>query len=196
MAQHTPDLHQLPTTDQLETELKREQKSHQFGSIIRSTIYILVTVAAFAIVIAVIFFPVMRIYGSSMAPTIKEGEIVVSLKGSKFKTGDVIAFYYNNKVLVKRVICGPGDWITIREDGTVVINGHVKDEPYLIDKAFGICDLDFPYQIPASQYFVMGDQRSVSVDSRSSTVGCISEEQIVGRIIFCVWPISGIRWLR
>ena len=184
---------QLPTTDQIESELKRERKSRLFSSLLRSTVYILITVAAFAILVATIFFPVMRIYGSSMVPTINEGEIVVGLKGAKFKTGDVIAFYYNNKVLVKRVICGPGDWITIQEDGTVVVNGYRLDEPYLIDKALGICDLDFPYQVPASQYFVMGDQRTVSVDSRSSTVGCISEEQIVGRIVFCFWPLKGIR---
>ena len=184
---------QLPTTDQIESELKRERKSRLFSSLLRSTVYILITVAAFAILVATIFFPVMRIYGSSMVPTINEGEIVVGLKGAKFKTGDVIAFYYNNKVLVKRVICGPGDWITIQEDGTVVVNGYRLDEPYLIDKALGICDLDFPYQVPASQYFVMGDQRTVSVDSRSTTVGCISEEQIVGRIVFCLWPLKGIR---
>ena len=196
MSRHSSKHHQMPTTGQIETELKRERKSRQFGSILRSTIYILVTVAAFAILVATIFLPVMRIYGSSMAPTIKEGEIVVGLKGAKFKPGDIIAFYYNNKVLVKRVICGPGDWITIQEDGTVIVNDEVLEEPYLIDRSFGICDLEFPYQVPASQYFVMGDQRSVSVDSRSSTVGCIAEEQIVGRIALCVWPLKGIRFIR
>lgn len=193
MARRKNAEHQLPTTGQIENELQRERKNRRFGSLLRSTIYILVTVAAFAILVATIFLPVMRIYGSSMVPTLNEGEIVVGLKGAKFEKGDIIAFYYNNKVLVKRVICGPGDWITIREDGTVVVNGEIIEEPYLIDKAFGICDLEFPYQVPASQYFVMGDQRTVSVDSRSSTVGCISEEQIVGRIVFCVWPLKAIR---
>ncbi len=185
-----------PTAQQVREELDRTLHKRRYRSVLRSTAYTLITVAAIAILVATIFLPVMRIYGSSMSPTIKEGEIVVSLKGSKFKTGDIIAFYYNNKVLVKRVICGPGDWITIQEDGTVIVNGVVIDEPYLQDKDLGICDLEFPFQVPDSQFFVMGDQRSVSVDSRSSSVGCIQEDEIVGRIVFCVWPFKDVRLIR
>ena len=184
---------QLPSTEQLEQELIREKSRKRFGRVLRSTVFILASVAAVAILVATLFLPVMRIYGSSMVPTLNEGEIVVSLKGSKLKTGDIVAFYYNNKVLVKRVICGPGDWINILEDGTVIINGTPIDEPYLVDKAFGTCDLDLPFQVPENQWFMMGDQRATSIDSRSSQVGCVTQDQIVGRILFCVWPLSEFR---
>lgn len=183
----------LPSTEQLAEELSREKNRQQFRRVLRSTVYILATVAAFAILIATLFLPVMRIYGNSMVPTLNEGEIVVSLKTRSYSTGEIVAFYYNNKVLVKRVICGPGDWVNIHEDGTVSVNGAVLDEPYLTEKALGICDIDLPYQVPEDQIFVMGDQRESSVDSRSSLVGCISEDQIVGRIVFCVWPMNSIR---
>ena len=179
-----------PTVEQLEAEISREDQRSRFGHTARSTVYILITVAAAAILAATLFFPVLKIYGKSMAPTLDEGEIVVSLKNSDFATGDIIAFYFNNKVLIKRVICGPGDWIDIREDGTVVVNGSVIDEPYLPEKAFGVCDLALPYQVPEGQVFVMGDDRAVSVDSRSTAVGCVAKEQVVGRVLLCVWPLD------
>ena len=184
---------QLPSTEQLEQELIREKSRKRFGRVLRSTVFILASVAAVAILVATLFLPVMRIYGSSMVPTLNEGEIVVSLKNSNLKTGDIVAFYYNNKVLVKRVICGPGDWINILDDGTVIVNGTPIDEPYLVEKAFGTCDLDLPFQVPENQWFMMGDQRATSIDSRSSQVGCVTQDQIVGKILFCVWPLSEFR---
>ena len=156
--------------------------------VLRSTIYTLITVAAIAVLIAVLFLPVLRIYGSSMNPTLNEGDIVVSLKGSNFKTGDIIAFYYNNKILVKRVIANTGDWVDIDDAGNVSVNGVKLDEPYIEEKAFGETDIKLPYQVPEKRIFVMGDNRSVSVDSRNTSVGCVAEEQIVGKIVFCVWP--------
>ena len=141
------------------------------------------------ILLATLFFPVLKIYGNSMSPTLDEGQIVVALKGSSFDTGDIIAFYYNNKILVKRVICGAGDWVNIYEDGSVLVNGSLLDESYLSEAAYGACDLELPYQVPEGQIFVMGDQRLSSIDSRSSIVGCVSQEQIVGRIVLCIWPL-------
>lgn len=180
---------EIPTVSELEKELKRERYKINYFSVLRSTIFTLITVAAIAVLVAVLLLPVLQIYGASMTPTLEEGNIVVSVKGSKFDTGDIIAFYYNNRILVKRVIGQPGDWINITEDGTVFVNGDAIDEPYLKEKAFGECDIELPYQVPESRVFVMGDHRSVSVDSRSTTVGCIAEEQIVGKIVFRVWPI-------
>ena len=178
------------TAEQLEAELRRERYKRSFAFTLRNTIYMLITVAAIAVLVAVLLMPVRQIYGTSMAPTLEEGEIVLSVKGSEFKTGDVMAFYYNNNILVKRVIAQPGDWVDITEDGTVYVNNVMLDEPYLIDKAYGETNIKFPYQVPESRIFVLGDHRSVSIDSRNTAVGCVAEEQIVGKIVFRVWPLK------
>ena len=180
----------LPTTEELEQELARERYQRSYRRTLRSTIYALVVVAAAAILVATLLLPVLRIYGHSMTPTVSEGNIVVSLKGSEFRQGDIIAFYYNNKILVKRLIAGPGSWVNIDDDGNVYVDNQPLDEPYLVEKALGDCDIELPYQVPEDRYFVMGDHRSTSVDSRNTAVGCVAEEQIVGRIVFRVWPLD------
>ena len=180
----------LPSTGQLETELKRVTYAKNYRTVLRSTIYTLITVAAVAALVAVLLLPVLRIYGSSMNPTLTEEDIVVSLKSNEFKTGDIIAFYYNNKILVKRVIANPGDWVDIDKEGTVYVHNEKLEEPYLQTKALGDCNIKLPYQVPESRIFVMGDNRDVSVDSRNTSVGCVAEEQIVGKIVFCIWPFS------
>jgi len=180
----------FPTTEQIEKELKREQYRISFRRVLRSTIGILITVAAVAILVAVLLLPVLQIYGKSMNPTLEEGDIVVTVKGSEFQTGDVIAFYYNNKILVKRVIANPGDWVDLDEEGTVYVNNVKIEEPYLQEKAYGETNIKLPYQVPESKIFVMGDNRDYSVDSRNTAVGCVAEEQIVGKIIFRVWPLK------
>ena len=181
---------ELPSTPQLEQALAQEERRKRFRSILRSTVFVLATVAAVSILIATLLFPVMRIYGSSMKPTLEDGEIVVAIKMKEFSPGDLVAFYYNNKLLIKRVIGKPGDWINITEDGTVFVNGTPLDEPYILEKSLGTCDLELPYQVPAGQFFVMGDHRSTSIDSRSSVVGCVMDEQIVGKILLRVWPLA------
>ena len=181
---------QPPTLEQLQSELRHEKYKRSFVFSLRNTIFTLVTVAAAAVLIAVLLMPVLQIYGNSMTPTLAEGEIVVSVKGTDMKTGDIIAFYYNNNVLVNRVIAQPGDWVNISEDGTVFVNNEAIDEPYLTEKAFGECNIQLPYQVPDSRIFVMGDHRSVSIDSRNTAVGCVAAEQIVGKIVFRVWPLG------
>lgn len=178
-----------PTIDQLESELGRVRYRINYAKALRGTVYTLITVAAVAVLVAVLLLPVLQTYGDSMAPTLVEGDIVLSLKGGGFDTGDIIAFYYNNKILVKRVIAQAGQWVDIAEDGQVYVDGEPIDEPYA-ELAFGECDLELPYQVPESRVFVMGDHRAVSVDSRSSVIGCVAEEQIVGRIFFRVWPLA------
>ena len=156
----------------------------------------MIVVAAVAVLVATIWMPVLQIYGSSMTPTLTEGNIVVSVKGSDFEAGDLIAFYLGNKILVKRCIAGPGQWVDIDADGNVYVDGELLDEPYLTEKALGDCDIELPYQVPDNRYFCMGDHRSTSVDSRSTTVGCVSDEQIVGKIVFRVWPLPDFGTLR
>lgn len=183
-------IRRIPSISQLEKALSYEKYRIRYHSAIRSTIYILVTVAAAAVLVATLWMPVLETYGTSMTPTLEPGEIVVSIKRKNFKTSDVIAFYFENKLLVKRYIAGPGDWINIDIDGTIYVNGEKIDEPYLTEKSFDPCDIRFPYQVPENKYFVLGDNRTVSIDSRSSSVGCISEEQLVGHIVFRVWPLD------
>lgn len=183
-------LSELPSVEQLKAELRREQYKKRYQRVLRSTIYTLVLVAAVAVLVAVLFMPVLQIYGNSMTPTLKEGNIVVSVKGTEFETGDLVCFYLGNKLLVKRYIAGPGQWVNIDEDGNVYVDGELLNEPYLSEKALGECDLELPYQVPDGRIFCLGDHRSTSVDSRSSAVGCVSDEQIVGKIIFRVWPLA------
>lgn len=182
----------LPNTETLKSELKREMHRKRFGQTLRSTVYTLIVVAAVAILLATLLMPVYRVYGTSMTPTLGEGEVVVALKSSKFTLGDVVALWYNNKLLVKRVIAGPGQWVDIDADGNVYVDGQLLDEPYVTDKAFGDCNLSLPYQVADGRFFVMGDHRSTSQDSRNTAVGCIAEEQIVGRIVFRIWPFDHI----
>jgi signal peptidase I len=184
------EISDFPDTIQLETELSREKYKRRFFSTLRSTIYALITVAAIAILVATLWLPVLQIYGNSMTPTLNKGEIVVSVKEKDVKTGDVIAFYYNNKILVKRVIASSGDWVDIEEDGTVLVNSQEIDEPYIKEKSLGECNIELPYQVPDSKIFVMGDHRSTTLDSRNTAVGCVSEEQIVGRLVFRLWPLN------
>lgn len=180
----------LPTPEQIEEEIARTKYRKRYRRVLRSTIYTLITVAAIAVLVATIFLPVLQVYGGSMTPTLSDGDIVLTLKTSEFETGDVIAFYYNNKILIKRVIASAGDWVDITPEGDVYVNGELLDEPYLDEKAFGDCDIELPYQVPESRVFVMGDHRSISVDSRNTAVGCVSEEQIVGKLVFRVWPME------
>lgn len=184
-----------PTVEQLEKELKRERYRRNYNRVLRSTLFTLISVAAVAILIAMLLMPVLQIYGSSMSPCLEDGDIVVTLKRSAFDRGDVISFYYNNKILVKRVIAFPGDWVDLDAQGNVYVNSQLIDEPYLADKAFGDVNIDLPYQVPDGKLFVMGDHRSTSADSRNTAIGCVSEEQIVGRMILRVWPLKEIGWI-
>ena len=180
----------LPTTEQIEQERNRLRHKRRYSRTLKSTIAILVVVAAAAILVATLWMPVLQIYGTSMTPTLEDGQIVVSVKSSNFKTGDIVAFYHGNKLLIKRFIAGPADWVDIDADGNVSVNGTVLDEPYITEKAYGETNITLPYQVPDNRYFLMGDNRDVSVDSRNTAVGCVSDEQIVGKVIFRIWPLS------
>ena len=180
----------IPPVSAIEAELSRTRRRENYRRVLRSTFFSLVVVAAVAVLVATLWMPVLQIYGSSMTPTLDEGQFVVSVKSSSFKTGDLLAFYLGNKLLVKRCIAGPGDWVNIDEDGNVYVNDVPLDEPYVLEKAFGDCDIELPYQVPDGRWFLMGDHRVTSVDSRNAAVGCASAEQIVGRIVFRVWPLS------
>lgn len=181
---------QIPSVELMQAELKRVKYRSRFSRVMRSTLYILIVVAAVAVLVATLWMPVLQIHGDSMTPNVSNGDIIVTVKTNELKRGDVVAFYYNNKVLVKRVVALPGDWVDIREDGTVYINSVPQEEPYVTEKALGYCDIAFPYQVAADVYFVLGDHRSVSVDSRSSVIGCVAKDQIVGKIAFRVWPLA------
>ncbi len=181
---------EVPTLDQVERERNRLRYKNRYNKTLRSTIAILVVVAALAVLVATLWMPVLRIYGKSMSPTLVDGQIVISVKTESFHTGDVIAFYHGNKLLIKRYIAGPGDWVNIDEDGGVTVNGEALDEPYLTEKAYGETNITLPYQVPEDRCFVMGDNRDVSLDSRNTAVGCVANDQIVGKVVFRIWPLS------
>ena len=177
---------------QMRQELRRVKYNYRFVSALYSTIGTMLVVAAIAVLIANLWLPVLQVTGASMSPTLEEGQVLLANKGSNLETGDIIAFYYNNKILVKRVIAVAGDWVYIDETGKVYVNDIAIDEPYLTDKALGNCNIEMPYQVPESQIFVMGDHRSVSLDSSNTTIGCISEEQILGNVYYCLWPVESL----
>jgi len=179
-----------PGVESLAKELRRVDGGIRFRRTLLQTLFILVIVAAVAVLVATLIFPVLRIYGSSMAPTLREGEIVFSVKVSEARRGELVAFYYGNKVLIKRCIGVPGDLIDLDEAGTVFVNGEALAEPYLSDKALGECDIELPFQVPDGRFFVMGDQRATSIDSRNTLVGCIASEQLIGRITLRIWPFG------
>ena len=182
----------LPTKSQVETERKRYRRQKAYNKALRGTIYVLTIVAAVAVLIATLVLPVLQIEGTSMEPTLSNGDIVLLMKTTRFERGDLCGFTWNNKLLVKRVVGLPGDWIEIDTDGTVYLNGDKLDEPYVQQLALGECDLEFPFQVPQEQYFVIGDMRESSIDSRNSLIGCIPKDQIVGKVFFRVWPFKKI----
>ena len=185
----------VPTSQELEQELERVRHQRRYFSVLRSTVFSLISASAIVVLICVLVMPVLRIYGSSMEPTLTDGDIVICLKNADFTTGDLIGFYYNNKILVKRVIATSGDWVNIDSVGNVSVNDHRIDEPYIYEKSLGDGDITFPYQVPENRLFVLGDHRATSVDSRSSVVGCASQEQVVGKIVFRIWPLSSMGFL-
>ena len=181
---------EVPDVALLRAELKRETYRHRYAAVLKSTVCTLVVVAAFAILVATLWMPVLRIYGTSMFPTLADGQVVITVKTGRFRSGDIAAFYHGNKLLIKRYIAGPGQWVDIDRLGNVSIDGKALDEPYLTDKAYGETNIDLPYQVPDDRYFLMGDNREVSVDSRNTTVGCVARDQIVGKVVFRIWPLK------
>ena len=186
------DKNNLPTAEQYSKELQRIRYRKDYRKMLANTISSLIVVAAIAVLISMLFLPVLRVTGTSMTPTLMNDELVICSKRSNFKSGDVVAFYFNNKILLKRVIGTAGDVIDVTEDGFVYVNGEMLDEPYVSEHAFGECDVELPYQVPENRIFVMGDHRATSVDSRSSTIGCVADEYIIGRVILRIYPFRNI----
>jgi signal peptidase I len=184
----------LPTKKQVETERKRYRRQKAYNKALRGTVYVLTIVAAVAVLIATLFLPVLQIEGKSMEPTLHNGDVVLLAKTTRFERGDLCGFTWNNKLLIKRVIGLPGDWIEIDTEGNIYVNGKLLDEPYVKQKALGECDIEFPYQVPQEQYFVVGDMRESSIDSRNSLIGCIEKDQIVGKVFFRIWPFKGLKF--
>jgi signal peptidase I len=188
------EISSLPTIKQVETERKRYRRQKAYTKALSGTIYVLTIVAAVAVLIATLVLPVLQIEGTSMEPTLVNGDVVLLTKTTSFDRGELCGFSWNNKLLIKRVIGIPGDWIEIDTDGTVYLNGEKLDEPYAQQLSVGECDLEFPFQVPQEQYFVLGDMRESSIDSRNTLIGCVAKDQIVGKVFFRIWPFKTIRF--
>jgi signal peptidase I len=188
------EISSLPTIKQVETERKRYRRQKAYNKALSGTIYVLTIVAAVAVLIATLVLPVLQIEGTSMEPTLVNGDVVLLTKTTSFDRGELCGFSWNNKLLIKRVIGIPGDWIEIDTDGTVYLNGEKLDEPYAQQLSVGECDLEFPFQVPQEQYFVLGDMRESSIDSRNTLIGCVAKDQIVGKVFFRIWPFKTIRF--
>lgn len=191
-----PPVHGLPSRAQVMAERARLRRRERWGRALTSTMSILLVAAAAAVLLATRLLPVLRVYGSSMTPTLQDGEAVLCLRTGTPRQGDLVAFYYNNKILIKRVIAGAGQWVDIGADGTVLVDGQPLEEPYLTEKSLGTCDIAFPYQVPDGRWFVLGDHRATSLDSRVQAVGCVSEEQLIGRLSLRLWPLDRVSALK
>ena len=189
MKEHDIKFAAIPSTEEVKAERERLAYRSRYTRVLRSTIYALV-VAAVAVLLATLFLPVLQVSGDSMNPTLQDKDVIVLVKSGSLKTGDLCGFYWQNKLLLKRVIGLPGDIISLDENGVVTVNGTVLDEPYVDELALGECDIKFPYQVPENRYFVLGDHRATSIDSRSSVIGCVEKNQIVGKVFIRVWPLS------
>ena len=190
MKEHDIKFAAIPTTEEVAAERERLAYQSRYKQVLRSTVYTLVVVAAVAVLLATLFLPVLQVSGDSMNPTLQDKDVIVLVKSGSLKTGDLCGFYWQNKLLLKRVIGLPGDIISLDENGVVTVNGTVLDEPYVDELALGECDIKFPYQVPENRYFVLGDHRATSIDSRSSVIGCVEKNQIVGKVFIRVWPLS------
>lgn len=184
------DLQNQLDEESVPEENKKQKRKREYRNTIKHIVEVLVVTAAISVLLATLFFPILKVSGVSMEPTLENGQIIVLEKSGKFETGDLIGFYYQNKILLKRVIGQAGDYINIDASGNVYVNDVKLDEPYLNETALGDCDIELPYQVPDGKIFVMGDNRSKSVDSRSKLVGCVSEEQVVGRVMLRIWPLN------
>ena len=189
MKQHEIRFTAIPTTEEVAAERERLAYQSRYKQVLRSTVYTLVVVAAIAALLATLFLPVLQVSGDSMNPTLQDRDVLVLVKTDRLKTGDLCGFYWQNKLLLKRIIALPGDVVALDEDGVVTVNGETLDEPYVDELALGECDIKFPYQVPENRYFVLGDHRATSIDSRSSVIGCVEKSQILGKVFLRVWPL-------
>lgn len=179
-----------PTKKEIKDELNRINYKARYGTLLKSTLYTIIIIAAISAIISTLVMPVLQISGNAMEPKYKNGDIVVSIKTKNLKSGDIVAFYHGNKILVKRVIATSGDWVNIDKTGVVYVNGQKLEEKYLTVKGLGETDIKYPYQVPNESYFVLSDDRTNNIDSRLEEIGSVKQDDLIGKVLFKVWPLS------
>lgn len=181
---------EIPSIPALKEELMREKIKREFRRAILNMAGVLIVAAALTALMATRIFVLVQINGSSMKPTLNEDEVIILRQTKAVEKGDIVGFYYGGKILLKRVMAGAGDEVDIDREGNVSVNGERIDEPYLKEKTLGKCDLEFPYEVPEGAIFVLGDNRAISMDSRIKSIGCVESDQIVGKVVFRMWPMA------
>ena len=181
----------LPSPEQVSRAYQQDQYRKRYKRAFISTLSVLAVIAAVAVLVSTLFLPVIQVSGNSMEPTLSDGDVLVLLKSKRYERSQLCCISWQNKMLLKRIIGLPGDVVSIDTQGNVTVNGALLDEPYVSDKTLGECDVTFPCQVPEGKVFVLGDHRSTSIDSRSSEIGCVDQDQIVGFVLFQVWTIGG-----
>ena len=181
-----------PSAEQIGALLRRVQRRREIFRSIGNILGVLVVIAAAVTLVFSLWLPALQVQRGSMAPTLNDGEVVVFITTGAVGRGDIVAFHNGNQILVKRVVAVAGDVVDIGGDGAVLLNGARLDEPYVSELSAGERTTELPCKVPDNQFFVLGDHRQTSIDSRNADIGTVRQDQIIGKALLRIWPLNAV----